>query len=192
MKKILILILVLFLVSCQNIIETEKDKEMIKQVNEEETILKEIEIPEEKIEEIKEEVIIETECCCMTDKGYAIMKNCSACVGDVFCEQKEIMPNNIVDIVNEYDPETKVKEPFDKVCCIVPIQSYEPYEKAYDTTRQRCHEMKGTALNWEKCYEIVCCEWIGRISLRKFMDCKTERAKILSMEECKNMQPPII
>ena len=82
--------------------------------------------------------------------------------------------------------------PSDKICCLVPMHAYHPYEKAFDTTVQRCEQLKGNILPWEDCYEIVCCNRQGMVSLRKFMDCKTEMATIEPMEKCKGLEPSIV
>jgi len=103
------------------------------------------------------------------------------------CDHKETFEE--VEAIYPDRPEEIPLLPADKVCCLVPMHAYHPYEKAFDTTVERCEQMKGKILPWEKCYEVVCCNRIGRLSLRKFMDCKTEMAEIEPMEKCKGLEP---
>jgi hypothetical protein len=72
------------------------------------------------------------------------------------------------------------------------MSSYKDYEKAFDVSRKRCREMKGAEMPWELCYELVCCNRQGNLIFRKFMDCKTEMADIVPLEECRFLEPFII
>ena len=222
MRKIIFILLIIFLFGCQPAEEIVIVEQEPQQIVEQEII--------EKVEFIPEP------CCCKMGETYemvmedrCVQEYKSRCFDKIFCEQKEIpqvccfYPGSYSKITSLDDcmqtgmrwtedmeecgqkdslqeveavypdrPQEVPLLPADKICCIVPMHAYHPYEKAFDTTVQRCEQLKGNILPWEDCYEIVCCNRQGMVSLRKFMDCKTEMATIEPMEKCKGLEPSIV
>ncbi len=173
MRKITILILFLLVVACASVQKEGKAKEMPAQIQTEEVI---------------EEPIT---CCCEIQDTYMFLRKteCQNCVEDNKCLQtpektQAEKEKEIVDIAMGKTgyPASDLTA---RVCCVVPMpRARMPYEKAFDTTKQRCMELKGTGQIWEKCYEEVCCDRIGRLVKRKFMECKNEGGTIVEKEKC--------
>ncbi len=172
MKKIFILILLLIAISC-----TPKETG------------KAAEIPTQ-TEEIIEVIEEPTTCCCELPQNlmFILKTDCYAgkgkCTEDSKCleKKKQDTAKKTVDIAmgKKAYPASDLTE---RTCCLVKLDR--TYEKAFDTTKARCRELKGTEMIWEKCYEEVCCDRMGRIMVRKFLDCKKEGGDIIEMNNCR-------